>query len=71
MVEEIFWTTKQVAEALGVSPSTLRNWINKARKLPEPEWGRKGTRVERHYSRQWIEDAGKTLKISVDWTKLE
>jgi transposase-like protein len=64
-----FWTTKTVAEAFNVNPNTLRNWINTGR-ISEPEWGRRGTRKQRHYTREWIKQASEKLQINVNWEKL-
>jgi transposase len=65
-----FWTTKAVATAFGVSANTVRAWINK-KVLPEPGWGRRGQRKERHYSREWITAASAKLDLPVDWSSLE
>lgn len=65
MVDERFWRTKKVASILDVHPNTVRNWILSG-ELDEPGWGRRGKRKERHYTREWIEQAAKKLGIEID-----
>lgn len=57
------YSTKAVADILGVAPSTVRRYISDGF-LPEPGWVRVGRRRQRQYSQEWVRRAFDTLSLA-------
>lgn len=55
------YTPAEAAALLGVKTPTLRGYLNR-KVLPEPATTRIGKRVQRSFSREWIEDARRRLQ---------